>query len=468
MGTIKQYLKASFFILLLTLMASWSFAQENFILRDSIEDYAEIRLEKQDFNQVFVKLNILNELFLKSVKVKDTALFYGNSIGSNFRIDTLEAQNLIIQYSESWKSYLEQLRIENKVDISGIEGKSIEVHELFAGGEFNLSENYVMDLYLRRSTVEKRFMCFGNEVIGDFYLDRLHFHSNAEFTLNEVDSSLIMIDCDFSTSPNLSFDGLAAQQLTLRDCQLPDTLTLKDLVIENQIDLSQNNVIGERNTPCVLVIDESVIGKLKLRYSNFQLLIPEELSSVQFEQYSYLFETLLSDHQEYGFMASYETLDKDYQRFKLSQNPNDSKLVQSIGKILSLLNEYWNGYGYEKERIWFNSFFLIFLFGLINWILFPFLISEVYPIKAIAESNNRLVAQKINRSQNVKHFFLMRNPYMVFFYTCLIFFGLKISVENLKFDHKISVVYILLQYTMGLICLAYMANFVISSSLIGS
>ena len=48
-----------------------------------------------------------------------------------------------------------------------------------------------------------------------------------------------------------------------------------------------------------------------------------------------------------------------------------------------------------------------------------------------------------------------------FVYTAVIFFSLSLKISNVNFRNKGGTMYIMFVYTLGLICLAYMANFVL-------
>jgi hypothetical protein len=51
---------------------------------------------------------------------------------------------------------------------------------------------------------------------------------------------------------------------------------------------------------------------------------------------------------------------------------------------------------------------------------------------------------------------------MSFFYTSLIFFGLKMSVDRINFDRWGYALLLIFEYSFGLICLAYLVNFIIN------
>lgn len=56
---------------------------------------------------------------------------------------------------------------------------------------------------------------------------------------------------------------------------------------------------------------------------------------------------------------------------------------------------------------------------------------------------------------------ILATVWFSFIYTSTVFFRLTLKIENIKFEKKLGTTYLILMYTVGLICLAYMANFVL-------
>jgi len=54
-----------------------------------------------------------------------------------------------------------------------------------------------------------------------------------------------------------------------------------------------------------------------------------------------------------------------------------------------------------------------------------------------------------------------RRLWYSFTYTATIFFLLSLKVEKIKFKNKRGVLYLMLIYLAGILCLAYMANYII-------
>jgi hypothetical protein len=72
------------------------------------------------------------------------------------------------------------------------------------------------------------------------------------------------------------------------------------------------------------------------------------------------------------------------------------------------------------------------------------------------------------RMQNIKASDQIASPsekaWCALIYTCYVFFPLKLKIDELRISRPIYVLYIFLIYVLGVISLAYMANFVFNGS----
>ncbi|MDB5086506.1 MAG: Uncharacterized protein JWR09_500 [Mucilaginibacter sp.] len=149
------------------------------------------------------------------------------------------------------------------------------------------------------------------------------------------------------------------------------------------------------------------------------------------------YEKVLKNFDLNGQKVSYETLDIEYRDFKNGW---------------FILPHIWNCYGYHKDWIFrwiavFIVFFTIVTFFFINKLNRKD--DGVYYIKNIPSANQAKTVLT----------FLKRLWYSLM-YTSIIFFFLSLKTENINFK-KAGVLYIFLVYSVGLLCLGYMANFVL-------
>jgi len=167
-----------------------------------------------------------------------------------------------------------------------------------------------------------------------------------------------------------------------------------------------------------------------------------------------------------GLEDSYRKLDIEYQELRLTENPKN----RITGSFVNAIIKVWNLYGYEKGRIWIWTGLFFLIFFLVNWMKFYFLIHQVYSVSALESAmvdktrNNRR-----NRISVFLQIFGLRTEFALLsiLYTLLIFFGVRLQTDRFKYFHFSWVIYILFQYTVGIICLAYLANFIITSGVIG-
>lgn len=304
------------------------------------------------------------------------------------------------------------------------------------------------------------------------------FHSNTAFNTTKFLSGVSFENVRFEGPMNwwgTTFgDSVCFQsahfgsEINFTKVTLPRYLSFQNIQTSDIIDLrgaSLDSASLAHNALCYLNLVDAPINNFKLRYDNFRLAVPDSLGPKEFEDLTHIYEDLLKNFQDAGYLISYETLDKEYQEFKFTRDPKGTL----TGPALNILNKYWSDYGYDKSRIWYYTIGFYLFFCLINWLTLPYLVHHVYPIEIIVErlrTNKKLRAFRLKNGQYPRLNF--HDPNLALFYTAFIFFGFKMSIENLNLGKPYIVYYIFVQYILGLVCLAYLANFVISSNLIGS
>lgn len=108
---------------------------------------------------------------------------------------------------------------------------------------------------------------------------------------------------------------------------------------------------------------------------------------------------------------------------------------------------------YVKELIfkWTAVFLLIFTF--LTFLFLPCL-NKTYHIEKIKNTS------ELNfKNIGVKN--LSVRWWLALVYTSAIFFGLTLKVEKIEYKRFWGTLYIVLVYTLGIVCLAYIANFII-------
>jgi hypothetical protein len=308
--------------------------------------------------------------------------------------------------------------------------------------------------------------------VADFYRAKFSdsvFFNEATFS-NEADficrfSKNVHFDyAKFSGWTNFSgakFNGrsyLSLTHLTLRDSSnlrftdtvLPDTIYFSDnSLIKNQIDFSHADFTPESRydyklnqpIPILIYLYNSDISKLRLDYIHFKLLLSDSTSS---DETSSVYEALLNNFKTNGQTESYKLLDVEYQQFKWKH---------SWTHWIPCIPKYWWNFGYDKEYIFVWTLLLLFVFTCFSFIYIHSLNSKVYTMEGIQTNPGW------EKKLSFKDF--GNRLWYSFMYTSTVFFMLSLKIENVHFKEKKGTFYLISIYTIGLICIAYVANFIL-------
>ena len=288
--------------------------------------------------------------------------------------------------------------------------------------------------YLRMSTILKA----ANGSMIDFYSDTIGTHSEKDFTLL-VDSlsSRNLNNYNFWSCTYLGDFRLEAQKGTNFRLSfiytMPPSLEVSSMTPNSIVYVSCEQQLPRRKK-CKLYINMDNISRLDIDYRYFTMNV--DYSESNSSEAS--FEKLLNNFKSKGELENYRLLDIDYQRYKIK--------VTSFGYFLWWIPEYWNNYGYNKEWVFGWTFLLVLIFTTINYFWFQRLNANVYNISNIPLFTKLSFGKRLWYS---------------FFYTSIIFFKFSLKIENLNTKKVGGITYIMFIYTLGLICLAYMASFVL-------
>ena len=265
------------------------------------------------------------------------------------------------------------------------------------------------------------------------------FLGKADFSSSRLNGTGNFGYCFFDESPNFI------------NTLLPDTLVLLGARLSSDaiLDLSLAAPKGKRS--CLIDLRKFPIDKIKLRWEDFNLLLPNKTKKLgksdttyySFQEARGVFGDLLKRFSDLGYSSSYEKCDKEYRQFLYHNDPKYAK----IGPFLNFVDKYWWGYGYDLERIVLNSIIILILFTFANYFQFEFLIESVYPIKKIQD------AYLVDSKSKFR---------LAFIYSAFIFFGVSIKIDLLDFTKFWQSIWILFQFITGLICLAFVVNHILS------
>ncbi|MEO1051005.1 MAG: pentapeptide repeat-containing protein [Bacteroidota bacterium] len=331
----------------------------------------------------------------------------------------------------------------------------------FGGAQFDsvayfTKTQFHSEAYLHYTQFGSKVSFTHTQFHSEAYFRGAQFHSEAYFQEAQFGFLADFTKAQFHSE--VLFDGL----------QLPDILCFNKIKTDEIIDFTGTRIdllLKRGGKHCFIDLRGAPIEKFNLRYSQFRVYHPPNIDRVEFESITNVYEGLLKNFKDRGYISSYEKLDKEYREFKYTKDPDRSIL----DLLLNFINKHWSDYGYDKGRIWRHTAIAFLFFLLINWIRLPHLTLNIYSIAIVDKVLRK--KKKLRAYRLVKGNYPLFNiyaPSLAFFYTALIFFGLKMSTENLKLENPFGVAYIFFQYVIGLVCLAYLANYIISSNLIGS
>ncbi|MCG6187554.1 pentapeptide repeat-containing protein [Maribellus maritimus] len=281
---------------------------------------------------------------------------------------------------------------------------------------------------------------------SDVHFDYTDFNSTADFSDTKFDSTLNFINVNFDSIANFN-QAVFGSVVNFSNARLPSMLYLNDVkYINDEIDLTYS-LTNNKFKVCKICLNNSDIDKIKFRYSRFELYFPD---TTDVDIKTSVYEKLLAKQKKEGFISSVEKLDKEYMEFKYLKNGDYSKIW---GYFLNFIDKIWWGYGYNKEYIIRNTLAVFLFFLLLNGLLIKYLSTHIYIIDKL---------EPLKARGKIFYF------YFTVLYTGLIFFGLKISLQNLQLkdmpaSRVFGFIYFFLMYLSGLICLAYSANYIITN-----
>ena len=273
---------------------------------------------------------------------------------------------------------------------------------------------------------------FGKQV----YFNNVHFRHYAKFTdLQETENvemqfgnAVLPDTLDFSQNPRLA-------------CKID--LTTANFDRPGSVDSST----GEYKRPHYIFLFNTDISKFQLDYFHFRLLVPDSTitpvygtkpSRITLDQKDAMYEALLNNFKQNGQEESYRRLDIEYQKFKLAN---------SWARHFVWLPGIWWNYGYNKEYVVLWILISLFVFILINAFAVKVLNKHVYEVLPPKDLEGKLGVLGWLWQSGV--------------YTCNIFFRLTLDRECMRFRKFWATVYFLVIYILGVLCLGYLANFIL-------
>jgi hypothetical protein len=286
-----------------------------------------------------------------------------------------------------------------------------------------------------------------------------HFIDSAIFTSSSFYDQVYFDGCRFEKT--LMFKDVNTFPQTrfhFDNAVLPDTIYFAyNPSVSNIVDLSLANfldsikILKKGDKPILISFYKSDISKFRLDYYHFKLLLihPKTHHPLPSDEVKTIYEGLLKNFKDNGQMDSYELLDIEYHDY--------------VNGYFSIPH-FWNCYGYHKEWIFIWIILFISVFTVLTFRNLDVLMNTVYKIEAIPDPKPLREIKRIvpSNHKQMKHKRKLLNErwWYSLIYTSSIFFLLSLKFDHIKFNNRSGLLYILLLYSLGILSLGYVANFI--------
>lgn len=361
----------------------------------------------------------------------------------------------------------------NDKSIFSFEFKNIELRDdlEFENLYFYLQKDTLLTLVFDSDTIKGNLDVSGN--ILDIQLDNstIHILDLQSSTIQNVIITGCNIDTlklDRSVIKNLVIRSGKIKYISFKECH-----NVTSLIIDDQVQISSlalpdfrppndgnvfvkigcSSFIGGSSEVQLLADSKTDFERIDLDYHNFYLQYLDEENKNTPDAVRSLYHRVLKKFDENGQSDNYLRLFRHKRQYEASLDPTNTFfhiVTRKVNFFISYtLPDWWWGFGFEKRKIIRNTLFL-FAGCLFVGILFfkKFLIE--YPI---IEDETLISTYHANRLGKI---------FIPFIGISMLFFGIEFKVNKLKFQNKGISFLIIGIYLLGLICLAFIANLIIT------
>ncbi len=337
----------------------------------------------------------------------------------------------------------------------------------FSGSGFNREANFSDDFFAGEAKFIKTQFNDISNFSGTIFSKRVIFEK-AKFQKN-----VNFYQCKFGNYAEFSTLQLGdSSTLNFQSAILPDTINFEgsqkiplliDLTHADYSGKKMSFITGEALNPHLINLYHVDISKLRIPYKYYKLYFNPTITD---DERTVVYEDLVENFNLLGMRESHKHADIEYQEFKWKK---------SIFSGLTFIPKYWWNFGYNKEYVFIWSFIFILIFTLFTFLKIDSLSQHVYaaeniphfpPLKftsmAIVKKGRDKQTTSLAKGNISGIRALGKRMWYSFVYTASIFFRLTLKIENLNFKSLGGALYILFVYVVGVVCLAYMANFVLN------
>ena len=321
------------------------------------------------------------------------------------------------------------------------------------------------DAYFNNVQFKNKANFYQSQFFKDVDFDSGQYYGLVDLSQAKFTNNVNFFSARFKAGSVLNLSSIVTAEKTnfiFLQAVLPDTLLFannfhleSDIFFNNAdfTDTTRFNIETKSNKPVLIYLLGSNLTRLHLDYLHFKLYLPDSTSYltegviryISADEKSTVYESLLNNFKANGQTESYKLLDIEYQKFKWRNN--------SWTRHIVWIPEFWWNFGYDKQYIFLWTITAMILFTFITYFFIYSLNTKIYRIEKIP--TNDIWSKKISLNDFGKRL------WSSFMYTSTVFFKLTVKIENLEFKEKAGTFYIILIYTIGVVCIAYMANFVL-------
>lgn len=300
----------------------------------------------------------------------------------------------------------------------------------------------------------KLYIINHNMIFNKYFFDKVEVDS---LTLVEPGTSHQFVDSKIKrltflglfNSPRVSFYDTKLDTLNFRldNNRLPDTLIFSNVNLSSApiLDLTKSGKL------LILYLGSTDIDKFKIDIARTNVIVLKKQPYI--DKYL-LYQRLKKMTSEKGLFDKYEVYDKQFRELiYLSKNE----------WLKNFFDKYWWDYGYDKSRVIYISIGFYLLFSLINLTFSKELKKVYWPDKfQTYESRVDERYQEIQITRTLKIKRRSQHGMGVFLLTAYVFWGVKLDLKDIELRNRWMILLLISQYIVGIICLAYIANFIVS------
>lgn len=322
---------------------------------------------------------------------------------------------------------------------------------------FKCVSSYINDLSLIYTFVNKQ----------DIKVNGSNRHQNYHFIHDTIESlTLNCLEPSIDTAKNLiftTFDACHIQTIVFEICSKNfnrnvyftpstsiDTVHLRNAP-ESAFDISHFIPNASASKPRIISFYSTFPDSIRLNYRYYKL-NPKSVDNYHKKDPDVvhkIYQNLMSVQEENGYKEGKQKLDIEYNDFLLRHE-------WSFDRFFS---KHWWNYGYNKELIFKWTLGLFCLFFFTNLFTLKYLYYKIYPMKPL---HSHFEQNYTDDSWVQKTFYHIGGT---FFYSALIFFGIRLEVSNFNINRTIkdyiAATYLYSFYVIGIICLVFIANYVL-------